>query len=302
MPAPLPRPRGAALVRSGRTRSPVSGQPSGQLQESRQPWGKAAPKRPSTGHSASSLGLFPPLLPSLPRWKGGEPAAEPSAGRGGPTVPSKRAALPGGSRGTRPFSRAGQLLSPESRSYPSGELQPQASLPPPPPASPPAPASEGSRSPPLGELQTRKQLPPPPHPRREPRAARFQVHRTPAPAPAPSGPRGRGARPAARGPALRWVDPRASPRESSARLHRPARPLCSAGSGRALRVRGHPGRRPKRKGLVAQPEQTPEAWETGLGRDGRLGGRRGGRSSQEPAQRGVARPLSPNLPGGLVTL
>lgn len=204
MPAPLPRPRGAALVRSGRTRSPVSGQPSGQLQESRQPWGKAAPKRPSTGHSASSLGLFPPLLPSLPRWKGGEPAAEPSAGRGGPTVPSKRAALPGGSRGTRPFSRAGQLLSPESRSYPSGELQPQASLPPPPPASPPAPASEGSRSPPLGELQTRKQLPPPPHPRREPRAARFQVHRTPAPAPAPSGPRGRGARPAAR-PCGGWI-------------------------------------------------------------------------------------------------
>lgn len=62
----------------------------------------------------------PSLAPSPARWKGGEPGAEPSASRGSPTVPLQRAALPGGSQRIRPFSRAGKLLSSESRSDPSG--------------------------------------------------------------------------------------------------------------------------------------------------------------------------------------
>lgn len=62
----------------------------------------------------------PSLPPSLARWKGGEPGAEPSAGRGRPTVPLERAAPPGGSHGTRPFFRARKRLSRESRSDPSG--------------------------------------------------------------------------------------------------------------------------------------------------------------------------------------
>lgn len=97
----------------------------------------------------------PPSRPlSLVRWKGGEPGAELAAGRGSPTVRLERAALPGVSHGTRPRSGAGRLLSPESQSDPSGELQPRRLLPPPPlaPAPAPAPASAGSRSPPLGEL------------------------------------------------------------------------------------------------------------------------------------------------------
>lgn len=119
--ASVPAP-GARAGSPGRAWSPCSGQPSRQPQEWRKLPGKAAPQTPSTGHSASSAGPSPPLLPPLPPSRGGkEGSPAPSPQRAGVARPSlSSAALPGGSPKTRPFSRAGKLLSPESRSDPSG--------------------------------------------------------------------------------------------------------------------------------------------------------------------------------------
>lgn len=222
MPAPLSRPRGAALARSGRARSPCSGQPSWQPLEWRQLLGKAAPKSPSPGHSAFPAGPSPPLLPCLPPSRGGKegsPALSSQGAEGaGPSVSSAR---------RFPGSRAGLAPSPEPGGSPprrARATRPVSSsrkrlLPPPPLASPPAPASAGSRSPPPGELQTRKQLLP--HPRLEPRGARLQVHRNRAPAPAPFEPGGRGARP--RSPAAgQWpgTHRRGAPRPAAPRRAR----------------------------------------------------------------------------------
>lgn len=223
MPAPLPRPGGAALARSGRAWSPCSGQPSRQPQEWRQLLGKAAAKPPSTGHSASSAGPSPPLLPSPPPSRGGkEGSPQPSSPRAGVARSSLLSArrFPGARTGFAPSPGPGS-----SSPWRAGATRPVSSspkrlLPPPPPASPPAPASSGSRSPPLGELQTRKQLPP--HPRQESRAARLQVHRSPALAPAPFEPRGRGAQQA--GPGGGSAAGRTQPGSSHAG---PLVPLCA---------------------------------------------------------------------------
>lgn len=166
MPAPLPGPRGAALARSGRAWSPGSSQPSRQPQEWRQLQGKAAPKPSSNGHSASSRGPSPPLLPSPPPPRGGkEGSPEPSPPRAGVARPSLSSArrFPGALKGFVPSPEPGSSSPRRAGATRPVSSSPKRLLPPPPPASPPAPASTGSRSPPLGELQTRKQLPP--HPR-----------------------------------------------------------------------------------------------------------------------------------------
>lgn len=246
MPAPLSRPRGAALARSGRARSPCSGQPSWQPLEWRQLLGKAAPKSPSPGHSAFPAGPSPPLLPCLPPSRGGKegsPALSSQGAEGaGPSVSSAR---------RFPGSRAGLAPSPEPGGSPprrARATRPVSSsrkrlLPPPPLASPPAPASAGSRSPPPGELQTRKQLLP--HPRLEPRGARLQVHRNRAPAPAPFEPGGVARGPAAQrpvsGPAHTAGEPRARPLPAARGLRVRCRPKTSPGAGRQEKRSSRPG-------------------------------------------------------------
>lgn len=114
MPAPLPRPRsggaGGALAHSGRAWSPCSSQPSRQPQEWRQLLGKAAPKPPSTGHSASSAGPSPPLLPLPPPSRGGkEGSPEPSPPRAGVARLSLSSArrFPGALKGLAPSREPG---------------------------------------------------------------------------------------------------------------------------------------------------------------------------------------------------
>lgn len=190
--------------------------------------GKSSAQAPLDWSFCLLRGTFPSppsLASSLARWKGGEPGAEPSASWGSPTVPLQRAALPGGPQRTRPFSGAGKLLSWRAGATRPVSSSPKRLLPPPPPASAPAPASAGSRSPPLGELQTRKQLPP--HPRQEPRAARLQVHRSPARGSAPFELRGRGAQPA--GP---WAGGRA--RAAGEPHAGPLAPLCARSLSRGV--------------------------------------------------------------------
>ena len=97
---------GTARSRSRRAGSPRSGQLSRRPQEWRQLPGKAAPKLPSTGHSASSAGPFlPSFPPSLPR-----EVERRGAGRralSGPGSPDR----PSGARGTsRGLARYSPLL------------------------------------------------------------------------------------------------------------------------------------------------------------------------------------------------
>lgn len=96
MPALLPEPRGGRAGWHWGTGSPGSGQSSPQPRAWRQLRGEAAPEPPATGHSASSEGSSPPLLPSRPFSLGGKEgsrAPSPRRAAGLPTVLSERAGL-----------------------------------------------------------------------------------------------------------------------------------------------------------------------------------------------------------------
>lgn len=96
MPALLPEPRGGRADGHWGTESPGSGQSSRQPRAWRQRPGEAAPEPPETGHSASSEGSSPPLLPSRPFSRGGKEgsrAPSPRRAAGLPTVLLERAGL-----------------------------------------------------------------------------------------------------------------------------------------------------------------------------------------------------------------
>lgn len=96
MSALLPGPRGGRASWHREAGSPGSGQPSPLPQAWRQLPGEAAPEPPASGHSVSSEGPSPPLLPSRPFSRGGKEGSRvPSPRRAGgfPTVSPERAGL-----------------------------------------------------------------------------------------------------------------------------------------------------------------------------------------------------------------
>lgn len=268
MPAPLPRPWGTSRAHSGRAGSPRSGQPSRRPQEWRQLPGKVAPKPPATGHSASSTGpslpSFPPSLPREVERRGAGRRAlsrlgspdRPSRARGAsrglaqvsPLLQGREAPLPGEPERLVRLAQARSVSCLRLSGFCSYPRLRGLTLSPTRPASNQEAAAAASSA-----KASRRQAPSSQQPRAGSRAFRSL-----------------GAWRAAGGLALLSVSSGAHATPGSPAL--PAltalRALLATGSGWALWAGGYPRCRPKRVGLVAQPEQTPEARETGPGRAG----------------------------------